>query len=147
MNTLLEQAQTRFRECEQPERDNSEEAVKDPRFVAGGRWNERHHRDMASQPALTIHELPTFVQQVVHDGRQNKPAIKTGPVDNGADQDTAEIMQGVVRHRESDSDAGVAYPTAFEYSVPSGFGAFRILADYTDERAPRPLRRSPMVDC
>jgi hypothetical protein len=146
---LLKQAKTRFREAEEAEREIRAEAVTDLRFVAGDQWNEhlRREREAARRPALTINKLPTFVQQVVNDGRQNKPAIKISPVDNGADKDTAEIMQGLVRHIEYNSDADLAYQNAFEYSVSCGFGAFRILTDYCDEKSfDLEIRIEPIAD-
>jgi hypothetical protein len=84
---------------------------------------------------------------VVNDGRQNKPAIRISPVDHGIDKDTADVMQGLVRHIEYSSDADVAYQNAFEYAVTCGFGAFRILTEYCDDQSfDQQIRIEPVAD-
>jgi hypothetical protein len=146
---LLKQARARFREAADAEREIREEARKDLRFVAGDQWPERvrREREIANRPALVINRLPTFVGQIVNQMRRNKPAIKVAPVDSGTDPDTARVMQGLIRHIEYDSDAQVAYQTAFEYAVICGFGAFRILTDYiSDDSFDQEIRIEAIAD-
>lgn len=146
---LLKQARARFREAEEAEREIREEARKDLRFVAGEQWPERvrRERELASRPALTINRLPTFVQQIVNQMRQNKPAIKVAPVDSGVDKDTARVMQGLIRHIEYDSDAQVAYQSAYEAAATCSFGAFRITTDYVaDDSFDQEIRIEPIAD-
>jgi hypothetical protein len=146
---LLRQARARFREAADAEREIREEARKDLRFVAGEQWPERvrREREIASRPALTINRLPTFVGQIVNQMRRNKPSIKVAPVDSGTDPDTARVMQGLIRHIEYDSDAQVAYQTAFEYAATCGFGAFRILTDYvSDDSFDQEIRIEAIAD-
>ena len=52
---------------------------------------------------------------------------------DGADQETAEILQGLIRNIEYSSQADVAYDTALEHAVGGGFGYFRICTDYAAE--------------
>jgi hypothetical protein len=146
---LLKQARARFREAADAEREIREEARKDLRFVAGEQWPERvrREREIANRPALVINRLPTFVGQIVNQMRRNKPGIKVAPVDSGTDPDTARVMQGLIRHIEYDSDAQVAYQTAFEYATTCGLGAFRILSDYVSEDSfDQELRIEPIAD-
>lgn len=133
---ILKLAKSRFREAEEAERDIRAEAQKDLEFLAGEQWLERdkQERILARRPALTINKLPAFLQQVVNEARQNKNVIKVSGVDNGGDKDTARVIQGLIRHIENDSSADVAYQTAFEYSVGSSFGVFRVLTQYCNDK-------------
>ena len=88
-------------------------------------------REREARPALTINKMPAFIRQIVNDARQNKPAVTTRPVDSVADPRTSEIMNGLIRHIESASDADVAYDTAIESAVSGGYGFFAIDIDYS----------------
>lgn len=82
------------------------------------------------RPCMTINRLPSMIRQVVNDGRQNRPAIKVRPMNNGADVETAEVMAGLVRHIESISDADVAYDTALDNATSGGFGFVGVDVEY-----------------
>jgi hypothetical protein len=60
----------------------------------------------------------------------NSPSIKVRPVDDSADVEVAEVMNGIIRHIESESKADLAYDWASEGSVDSGLGFFRIVTEY-----------------
>lgn len=86
-----------------------------------------------ARPCLTINKLPQHVRQVTNDQRQNRPAGKVIPVDDMADVEMAEVLDGIVRHIEYISDADVAYDTACENQVVHGEGYIRLLTEYCDE--------------
>lgn len=85
----------------------------------------------AERPMFTFNKLTAFGRQVVNDIRQNRPAIKVRPVDSAADQETALVMQGLIRNIEHSSNAAVAYDTAAECAVYGGFGYWAIDYDYS----------------
>jgi len=84
------------------------------------------------RPSLTLNKLPQFINQVVNDARANRPQIKLRPVDSGADKDSAEIYQGLVKNIENVSNADIAYDTAVEQAARCGMGYFRLVTDYAD---------------
>jgi hypothetical protein len=86
-----------------------------------------------ARPCLTINKLPQHVRQVTNDMRQNRPGAKVIPVDDKADLQVAEILNGMIRHIEYISDADVAYDTACENQVAYGEGYIRILTEYCDD--------------
>lgn len=86
-----------------------------------------------ARPSLVMNKLPQHVFQITNDQKQNRPAGKVIPVDDGADIEVAEILNGIVRHIEYISDADVAYDTACDNQVTFGEGYIRLLTDYTDE--------------
>ena len=86
-----------------------------------------------ARPCLTINKLPQHVRQVTNDMRQNRPGAKVIPVDDKADLQVAEILNGMIRHIEYISDADVAYDTACENQVSYGEGYIRLLTEYCDD--------------
>jgi hypothetical protein len=86
-----------------------------------------------ARPCLTINKLPQHVRQVTNDMRQNRPGAKVIPVDDKADLEVAEVLNGMIRHIEYISDADVAYDTACENQVAYGEGYIRLLTEYCDE--------------
>lgn len=132
---ILRLARKRYQEAVDAESPMRLEEEEDFRFISGDQWAEedKQARKLARRPALTVNKLPGFVAQVVNDARQNKPATRVSPVDDKGDKDTADVINGLIRHIEHDSDANIARETAFESAVISGFGAYRILTEYCDD--------------
>ena len=132
LDALVEEAQKRFKLCEAAEKEAREKSLDDLKFRAGEQWSPgvRAQRDQDGMPCLTLNVLPARERQILNDQRQNRQAMKVSPVDDKADPDTAEIIQGIIRHIEYDSNADIAYDTAFASAVRAGFGYFRIVTEY-----------------
>jgi len=94
---------------------------------------EKAKRKQQGRPCLTIDRTNPFIDQLVNDERQNRPAIKTSPINDGADEDIADIYQGYIRHVERTSNADYAYDRASEAQKRCGFGFMRLGTDYIDE--------------
>lgn len=127
------EAREAFDQAQEAEAENREEAEKDLRFARlSDQWPDkiRKDRETEGRPCLTIPRMNAFIRQVVNDARQNKPSIKVHPADSGADVETADIINGLIRNIEYTSNADVAYDTAVEYAVSSGTGYIRIGLDY-----------------
>ena len=130
---VLEEAKDVFRRCEENESDNRESALSDLKFGRlGEQWDSQDAKSRADdgRPMLTINRMPSYIRQVVNDARQNKPSIRVHPVDDFADPDTAEILNGVIRNIEVVSKADIAYDTAIDSAVSGGFGYFRVDVEY-----------------
>ncbi len=122
-----------------------QDELDDIRFAAatpdnGWQWPEkvrsaRLQDPNGARPVLTINKLPQHIRLVTNEQRQNRPSIKVIPVDDRADPEVAEILNGIIRHIEANSDADIAYDTACEMQVTAGEGYFRVLTDYVDEMA------------
>ena len=125
-----------FTLAEDAESDNRIAALDDLKFARlGEQWPDemKRKRMLENRPCLTINKMPSFIRQVVNDGRLNKPAIKVHPADDNADVKTAEIINGIIRNIEITSNADMAYDTGLEYSVTMGFGYWRVSADYAHD--------------
>jgi hypothetical protein len=108
-----------------------DDRLDDLRFLSGDQWPDqvKRMRDVEQRPCLTINKLPTFLHQVTNDQRMNVPSIKVSPVAN-ADEETANVVQGLIRHIEYSSNADVAYDTAVNSAAAIGVGYFRLVTDY-----------------
>lgn len=115
------------------ESDNRKETLDDLKHKTGqGQWPQGvvAARNLDKRPTLTINKLPTFVNQVVNEGRENRPAIHISPVGERSDREVAKFMRGLIRHIERTSQADIAYDTLLEHGVDGGFGYLRILLEY-----------------
>lgn len=133
---IISEAREAFEYASDAESENRATALEDTKFARlGEQWPEeiRKQREREGRPCLTINRLPAFARQVVNDARMNRPQIKVVPVGNGADQVTAQVLGGLVRNIEAQSNADIAYDTAIEAAVYGGFGYFRISTDYAHE--------------
>lgn len=133
----METARKRFKLAADAEQHIRKEALEDLRFYAGEQWPDNivSDRNLTNRPILTINRLPQFAQQVINEQRASRPSIQVNPVGDGADVETAEIIQGLMRHIEINSDAEVAYDTAFEHAVIHGFGYFLLTTEYCDDES------------
>lgn len=130
---LLKRAREQFARAVDREQTNRENWLEDVRFARlSEQWPEaiRQQREREGRPCLTINRLPAFIRQVTNDARQNSPSIKFHPVGDGADQETAKILDGLVRNIEYTSNADVAYDNALDNAVTGSFGYFRVSIDY-----------------
>ena len=131
---ILASAKKRFRDVDEAEAEIRKNAIEDMKFRAGDQWPDdvKTQRNLDGRPCLTINRLPQFIRQITNDQRQNRPSIKVYPVDDKADLDTSKVLQGMIKHIEYNSNADMAYDTAFEAAVTSGRGFFRIITDYVN---------------
>jgi hypothetical protein len=139
-----------FELCVENEAENRKEALDDLRFARlGEQWDPKvqRTRELEGRPCLTVNKMPAFIRQVVNDARQNKPAIVVHPVDDNADPDTAEVIEGLIRNIEQSSNAEVAYDTALDFAVSAGWGYIRVNTQYTsDDTFEQDLVIEPVAD-
>lgn len=134
---FLTLARQRFQTVEVAERELRERMRDDLKFRASEQWPQdiAAQRKIDRQPIITINRLPTFIRQVTNQQRSSKPSIMVTPVDNGADPDTAEVLQDLMRHIEIQSDAQAAYAQAGDSQATIGRGWIRVVTEFEDERS------------
>jgi hypothetical protein len=130
---FLQTLKERFQRAAEAESSVRKEALEDLEFFSGKQWDDaiQRQRQTDGRPCLVINRLPQFVRQVTNEQRQNRPSIQVNPVDDGADVETAKIIQGLIRHIEYDSGADAAYDTAFFGAASFSFGYFRVTTEYS----------------
>ena len=114
------------------ERDNLHAAMDDLRFRAGDQWPaaSRLEREQEGRPVLTINRTGQFVRQVTGDIRQTRPAIKVRGADDQSDPETADVLTGLIRNIENQSDARAAYYSGADSQVAAGIGHWRVNTRY-----------------
>lgn len=122
--------------CTEAEQDIREEAVEDIRFVnvPGAQWEEAQKKKRGKRPCYEFNLLRQHCRQVTGDQRQARPGIKVRAVEDD-DADGAELRQGLIRNIEAQSNAERAYDTAFQFAAEGGFGAWRIVTEYSADDA------------
>lgn len=113
-------------------------ALEDTRFAMGDsdngwQWPAEIYRDRSNvnkKPCLTINTTAQHCNQIINNIRQNRPAARVLPVDNGADKKTAEILAGMIRSTQSVSTADTAHDLAAEHAIYGGEGYWRIVTEY-----------------
>lgn len=130
---LLRIARERFDQAWEADRENRDEALDDLKTLAGDQWDPdvKREREDDNRPCPVENRLPQFVEQIVGDIRQQKPAAKVRPVDDVADPKVAEVMTSLLRDIEGRSINSQPYVKAAESAVQCGIGHFRILTKYS----------------
>ena len=115
--------------------NNRSEALEDLKFAAGDQWpvEIQNSRTLEARPCLTINKIDAYVRQVTNQQRQQRPRIKVHGMNSQSDAKVADILTGICRHIEVNSDADHAYDNAFNYAVRMGFGYWRVKTDYVRE--------------
>ncbi len=137
---IVDEAYARFKKCEELEYENKQLWIDDLKFANGDsdngyQWDDSMatQRNIDGKPTITINKVKTHNRQVTNAARQNKPMIKVVPVDNGADVETAEVFNGIIRHICTNSEADTAFDTAAEFAVDAGLGYWLITTDYESD--------------
>ncbi len=101
----------------------------------GAQWDDKAYnlRKRKNRPALQIDKLTQYVNQVSNDIRMNTPSINVIPHGGGADIETAEIYQGLIRDIEYNSSADDAYDYAVNSAIKCSIGFFRVDHRYKDD--------------
>lgn len=120
-----------FQEDWEADEINRDRARDDLEFTAGEQWDQadKAARESDGRPCHTINRLPQFIRQVVGDLRNVKPSIRVRPNGNGSDEDTAKVINGILRNIEDRSKDEQPYTTAVESAVRCGIGHFRIVTE------------------
>jgi hypothetical protein len=130
---IIDEAKQFLKLCNDAETMNRQQGLEDLKFVsAGEQWpvELQNSRNLESRPILTINKLDGYCRQVTNQQRQQRPRIRVHGMNNQANKKTAEVIEGICRHIEVNSNADNAYDTAFDYAVRMGWGYIRLITKY-----------------
>lgn len=153
---LLEEAKRRFRLALDAESKQRERELEDLRFqVPELQWDEQARRDrqgmrvgaqdVPARPILSIPKLDQPIQLVLNQQKTAHLGVKIQPLSPEADEDVAEVIQGLYRKIERDSRADQARAWAFDRAVKCGRGAYRVNTRY-DESGGHPFDQTITVE-
>ena len=130
------EARDRLQIGEEADGENRRNAKAAMLFREGQQWDEMPSQSASmDEPQLVINLTDAMCERVENNLRQQRPRIKYHAVGDGADVEMADIYNGICRHVETRSDAGVAYDTAGCHSISGGFGYFRVIIEWVDPRS------------
>jgi hypothetical protein len=131
----IQDAQKFLRFANDADSYNRQEALDDLKFSSGDQWpvEVQNSRNLEARPCLTINKLDGFIRQVCNQQRQARPRMKAHSMNSAANAKVADILTGIFKHIEVNSDADAAYDTAFEFAVRMGWGYWRVVTDYVRE--------------
>ncbi len=132
---LIATARERYKLAEEAEREIRREAKIDLEFAAGNQWDadDMRRRNMTGgtkRACLTFNKLTGPLNQVANQARMNKPDLEALPVDSTGDPDTANVIEGMIRHIQYASKADQVYETSLDQSTKGGFGYFKVSTRY-----------------
>ncbi|GBQ19484.1 hypothetical protein AA12717_0264 [Gluconacetobacter sacchari DSM 12717] len=139
---ILREVQDRFTAARDFEAQWRKHALEDLRFFHADAYNHAQWDDAVFQarngtfggsprPCLTINKTAQHVFQVENDARQRQMGIKVNATGFGASEKAADVIEGIVRHIEYQSNAQQnAYACAIQGQTRQGIGWVHILTDY-----------------
>lgn len=133
---IIASARKRLARAYEAEAQNRIESLDDLNCITGkGLWTEeaKAEREAEGKPCLNLNSLPQYVRQVTGQIRGLNPSIKVVAGDSAATKEGAEVVEGLIRHIESKSNAVSIYEASGESAAMGGFGAFRVMTEYADD--------------
>jgi hypothetical protein len=129
------QAMEFLRQVNDVDSNNRAEALDDVRFSNGDQWpvDVQNSRLLEARPCLTINKVDAYCRQIVNQIREQRPRIKAHGMNTQTNEKQAQIITGICRHIELQSDADQAYINAVDYAVRMGWGYIRVHTDYVKD--------------
>lgn len=117
------------------ETTNRQEGLEDLKFRFGEQWPAmiQNSRQLQDRPMLTINETDSYVRKAANQIREQRPRAKAHPVNDQATGKTAEVITGIIRHIDENSNAATAYDLASDFALTIGWGYWRLRTDYIRE--------------
>lgn len=134
-DSRIQQAMEYLRQVNDVDSNNRAEALDDVRFSAGDQWpvDVQNSRILEARPCLTINKVDAYCRQIVNQIREQRPRIKAHGMNTQSNEKQAQIITGMCRHIELQSDADQAYLNAVDYAVRMGWGYIRVTTDYVKD--------------
>lgn len=138
IDDILQRAKDLLKTDQEYWSENYQKARDDAKFLSDDKysqWDEQDYNERTStgRPAITVDQLSQFVHQVVNDIRINTPTINVIPAGFDSDEETAEVLKGLIKSIEYSSNADNAYDTAAYNAVKQSIGYIRITNDYASD--------------
>lgn len=129
------QAIERFNIVENKERDQRRLAIEDAKFAhtTDGQWDDNARTARKGRPMYTINKVAGVIDQAVGDQRQNSNNVKVRPISGGADEKTADILAGLIRNIEQQSNGDDSYDNSYFENTTGGFGGWRVNTVFNDD--------------
>lgn len=143
---IFEEACARLELSAAAEQDNRQTGLDALNFRYVEQWDSdiANNRKIEQRPALTINHTDTFCGRVENTLKQQRPRIKCHPVGDGATVETAKVVNGLIRHIETNSNASVAYDQGGTSAIDIGWGYWRIIGEFLPKSFDQELKIRPV---
>lgn len=144
---ILAKARARLKEAIESEAQLRIRMLADQKFSANLSGDEQWDpqaltlRVKEGRPHMTVDRLSQPIYSLANQARESGAHLRIEPVDEGADVETAEVVQGLTRNIENQSRANLAYVWAREAAIRMGRGFVRIVAEYARHASPQDVAR------
>lgn len=138
VETFIKQSIRRWKMSADAEAYNRKEGLIDVLMVDGeGQWDSqvKAKREAKKRPCLTINRFIPMISHVANEQRSAELSIKIDPTGGGSDPDTAETLQGLIKHIEYDSSSDTVIDEAHDKMLEKGWSWVRAVSEYEDERS------------
>lgn len=154
--TIAQEALDNYKLCVDSYAQQLEREIDDLKFqVPEKQWDYASRRargaDQANnemtpaRPMLSIPKLDQPIQLVLNQERTADLGVNIHPLSEDSDEDTAQVLQGLYRNIERESNANVPRGWGFHRAVLSGRGYYRIITCY-DESSTNPFDQKILLD-
>lgn len=135
---ILDEARARFKRASDWEATCRARFRDDIKFAEGDaynnyQWPQTEMDKRTKRPSLTINRVRQHNLDILNDARQSRVAVKVRPLRDGASYESANILDGVIKHIEYISHADAAYQMALKFAVQGGIGWIRLVTDYAGD--------------
>jgi len=135
---ILKEARDRFKRAYAWEATARSRFRDDLKFAEGDsynnyQWPQEELDNRKKRPSLTINRVRQHNLDILNDARQTRVSVKYRPLRGGASYDSAQILNGLVKHIEYVSTAQNAYQHALSFAVRAGIGWVRLVTDYVGD--------------
>ncbi len=136
---IIAEAKARYERCMSWEGTARQNWLNDVKFangddINGYQWGDAFQgRVNEDRPTLTVNKTRAHLLMLVNDARQNKATIKFTPSGGGSTYEAAQILEGLARQIEYQSNASQAYDKGIWDQVQGGIGYWRVNTKYVDE--------------
>lgn len=133
---ILTEAKARFKRGMDAADGVRKHFTKNLQFISGDQWtDEAKSARQNKRPMLVINRLRTFASILINEQRQNQLGAKISPRGYGANEDTAEVLAGMVRDIESVSEFEICADVAFKYTIEGNHGWWCIRKEWESEES------------
>jgi hypothetical protein len=138
LQEVLEEALEEFDTIISAVKETRDMCVEDRRFysVPGAQWEGVMREQYDNKPMFEVNKVHLSVIRIINEYRNNRITVDFVSKDGKQSSDMADVLQGLYRADEQDSNANEAYDNAFEEATSGGIGAWRLRAVYENEEDP-----------
>lgn len=132
--SLLEKARRRWKAAFEADAEQREQEEEDLKFqIPENQWSEEAKKERKGRPTLSISKLDQPYQLILNQASSARFGVNIHPLTEDASDDTAEVLQGLYRSIERDSQANKARLWALRRAVLCGRGYWMVNTEYDDD--------------